>query len=45
MEGSVAEQIHEPYTPGSRWYKIRNPAYSQKVGRDELFERQCMRSR
>jgi hypothetical protein len=35
--GSRRELAHGTY--GERWYKIRNPAYSQYEGRRELFER------
>ena len=36
LEGVVAKLAHG--TSGERWYKIRNPAYSQYEGRRELFE-------
>jgi bifunctional non-homologous end joining protein LigD len=41
-EGIVAKLRHGKYVSErekSTWYKIRNPDYSQKVGREELFER------
>jgi bifunctional non-homologous end joining protein LigD len=37
LEGIVAKLKHGPY--GKRWYKIRNPRYSQYEGRRELFEK------
>jgi len=42
LEGIVAKYKFGPYGGQdalSTWYKIRNPGYSQMVGRDELFER------
>jgi bifunctional non-homologous end joining protein LigD len=38
LEGIVAKLKHGAY--GERWFKIRNPAYSQYEGRWELFEKQ-----
>jgi ATP-dependent DNA ligase len=40
LEGIVAKHKNDPYTPGTKWLKIRNQQYSQWVGRDELFERE-----
>jgi bifunctional non-homologous end joining protein LigD len=41
LEGIVAKHQHAPYDPeNSTWFKIRNPNYSQMVGREELFERE-----
>jgi len=41
LEGIVAKHQHAPYdTEKSTWFKIRNPTYSQMVGREELFERE-----
>jgi bifunctional non-homologous end joining protein LigD len=43
LEGIVAKQKHEPYVTErehSTWFKIRNPNYSQIIGREELFERE-----
>jgi len=37
LEGVVAKLTHGSY--GERWYKIRNPAYSEYEGRHELFEK------
>ena len=42
LEGIVAKFRHGNYVAErekSTWYKIRNPNYSQKAGREELFER------
>jgi bifunctional non-homologous end joining protein LigD len=43
LEGIVAKQKHAPYVmerEHSTWFKIRNPNYSQIIGREELFERE-----
>jgi bifunctional non-homologous end joining protein LigD len=37
LEGIVAKLRHGRY--GDAWYKIRNPNYSQRKGRRELFEK------
>lgn len=39
LEGIVAKHKQEPYSSTARWFKIKNPKYSQLEGRDELFER------
>ena len=42
LEGIVAKHRHSRYIVedgNPTWMKIRNPRYSQMVGRDELFER------
>jgi ATP-dependent DNA ligase len=42
LEGIVAKYKYAPYTEDreqSSWFKILNQRYSQKVGREELFER------
>lgn len=41
LEGIVAKWKHSLYDPQgvSSWVKIKNPAYTQWAGRDELFER------
>jgi ATP-dependent DNA ligase len=39
LEGIVAKRLRDPYRSKTRWWKIPNPGYSQKVGRAELFER------
>ncbi len=38
LEGIVAKRIADAYGPQTKWWKIPNPNYSQKVGRAELFE-------
>jgi bifunctional non-homologous end joining protein LigD len=43
LEGIVAKHKDAPYFSEntiSTWYKIRNPQYSQMIGRHELFERE-----
>jgi bifunctional non-homologous end joining protein LigD len=41
LEGIVAKRKGDPYLPEhATWLKIRNQAYSQWVGREELFERE-----
>jgi len=40
LEGIVAKHKNDPYTPSTKWLKIRNQQYSQWAGRDELFERE-----
>jgi len=41
LEGIVAKQKFAPYsTEQQTWFKIRNRAYTQWVGREELFERE-----
>jgi bifunctional non-homologous end joining protein LigD len=41
LEGIVAKRKSDPYFPGhTKWLKIRNTAYSQWEGREELFERE-----
>ena len=37
-EGIDAKRESAPYRDGMRWVKIRNPNYSQKEGRRELFD-------
>jgi bifunctional non-homologous end joining protein LigD len=39
LEGIVAKHKHGAY--GEKWYKVRNPGYSQYEGRRELFERRA----
>jgi ATP-dependent DNA ligase len=41
LEGIVAKWKHGTYVSGDQtsWVKIRNPAYSQAIGRWERFER------
>jgi len=41
LEGIVAKSKSDPYlSDHATWLKIRNPNYSQWVGREELFERE-----
>jgi bifunctional non-homologous end joining protein LigD len=42
LEGIVAKRKFDPYGPNTVWYKIKNPLYSQREGRQELFERRAM---
>ena len=39
LEGIVAKRLADPYGGRARWLKIKNPDYSQKEGRAELFNR------
>jgi hypothetical protein len=39
LEGIVAKRLADPYDGRVRWLKIKNPDYSQKEGRTELFNR------
>jgi bifunctional non-homologous end joining protein LigD len=39
LEGVVAKRLKDPYGPGARWLKIKNPSYSQNEGWRELFDR------
>ena len=39
LEGIVAKRLDDAYGSRTKWWKIRNPAYSQRAGRTELFER------
>lgn len=38
LEGIVAKGRTAPYREKTLWIKARNPSYSQKKGRAELFE-------
>jgi bifunctional non-homologous end joining protein LigD len=38
LEGLVVKRKDGKYRPETRWYKILNPAYSQKTGRGEFFQ-------
>ena len=40
LEGIVAKRLADPYEPRVRWFKIKNPNYTQKEGRGELFNKQ-----
>ena len=37
LEGIVAKRLTDPYDSCIRWLKIKNPDYSQKEGRGDLF--------
>jgi len=37
LEGVVAKRLADPYDTRVRWLKIKNPDYSQKEGRGDLF--------
>jgi bifunctional non-homologous end joining protein LigD len=39
LEGIVAKRLADPYNSRARWFKIKNPDYSQKEGRGELLNR------
>jgi len=39
LEGIVAKRLVDCYDPRVRWLKIKNPDYSQKEGRGDLFIR------
>jgi bifunctional non-homologous end joining protein LigD len=43
LEGIVAKRLDDPYDPRVRWLKVKNPAYSQKEGRGDLFNRSRLR--
>jgi bifunctional non-homologous end joining protein LigD len=45
LEGIVAKHKFSPYSASEEtsWVKIKNPAYSQILGRDELFDRMAGR--
>jgi bifunctional non-homologous end joining protein LigD len=43
LEGIVGKRKDEPYADNVRWVKIKNPGYSQTVGRGEDFERRRAR--
>jgi ATP-dependent DNA ligase len=43
LEGIVAKRHGDPYDPRVRWLKIKNPDYSQKEGRGDLFNRSWLR--
>ena len=40
LEGIIAKRKFDPYAEETQWFKIRNQAYSQWVGREDLFERE-----
>ena len=40
LDGLVAKRLADAYEPGrTKWWKILNREYPQKLGRAELFER------
>jgi ATP-dependent DNA ligase len=39
LKGVVAKRLADPYAPRVRWLKIKNPDYTQKEGRGDLFNR------
>ena len=39
FEGIVAKRKSDPYAPGTVWFKVKNPRYSQAPGRGDLFNR------
>ena len=39
LECIVAKRLADPYDPRVRWFKIKNPDYSQQEGRGDLFNR------
>jgi bifunctional non-homologous end joining protein LigD len=39
LEGLVAKRKNGKYAAAARWFKVLNPTYSQKAGRQEFFER------
>ena len=43
LEGIVAKRQKDPHDPRVRWRKIKNPDYSQKEGRGDLFDRSWLR--
>ena len=39
LEGIVVKRLDDPYDPRVRWLKLKNPDYSQKEGRGDMFNR------
>jgi ATP-dependent DNA ligase len=39
LEGLVVKRKDGKYRPETKWFKVLNPAYSQKAGRAEFFQR------
>jgi len=37
LEGIVAKRLADPYDTRVKWHKIKNRGYTQKEGRDDLF--------
>jgi ATP-dependent DNA ligase len=44
LEGIVAKRLNDPYHPRVRWLKMKNPDYSQKERRGDLFNGRRQRS-
>jgi bifunctional non-homologous end joining protein LigD len=38
LEGLVAKRKDAKYDPATRWFKVLNPTYSQKAGRQDFFQ-------
>jgi ATP-dependent DNA ligase len=38
IEGIVAKNKYGAYNVGARWLKIKNPQYTQGIGRREMFD-------
>jgi len=41
LEGIVCKRLEDHYGPEVQWFKVLNPAYSQKEGRGELLEKRA----
>jgi ATP-dependent DNA ligase len=39
LEGLVVKRKDGKYRPETKWFKVLNPAYSQKDGRQEFFQK------
>jgi bifunctional non-homologous end joining protein LigD len=39
LEGVICKRLEDRYQPGVRWWKVKNPNYTQAIGRAELFQR------
>jgi ATP-dependent DNA ligase len=39
LEGLVVKRKDGRYHPAVRWFKVLNPQYSQKAGRQEFFQK------
>jgi ATP-dependent DNA ligase len=39
LEGIVAKRRSDPHDPRTRWWKVKNPTYTQAQGRQGLFKR------
>lgn len=39
LEGIIAKRRSDPYAPDIEWVKVKHSAYSQNIGRWELFDR------